>query len=145
MKKIITFIIILLPWFLSSFVGFNNFFNIIYTPSFTPPKIFFPIIWTILYILIAISIFIVRKETNKKYLIILSINYIFNQLYTFIFFKLNNLFLSFLDCFIIMITAFILFFETKKINKISAFFLIPYVLFSIFASVLSFTIYIMNI
>lgn len=145
MKKIITFIIILLPWFLSSLVGYNNYFNIIYTPSFTPPKIFFPIIWTILYILIAISIFIVRKETNKKYLIILSVNYIFNQLYTVIFFKLNNLFLSFLDCFIIMVTSFILLFETKKINKVSAYFLIPYTLFSIFATILSFTIYIMNI
>ena len=145
MKKIITFLIILLPWFLSSLIGYNNFFNIIYTPSFTPPKIFFPIIWTILYILIAISIFIIRKNANKKYLIILSINYIFNQLYTFLFFKLNNLFLSFLDCFIIMVTSFILLFETKKISNVSAYFLIPYTLFSIFATVLSFTIYIMNI
>lgn len=145
MKKILTYILILLPWFLSSLVGFNNFFNTINTPVFTPPKIFFPIIWTILYVLIAISIFIIKDNLDKKYIIILIINYIFNQLYNPIFFKLNNLFLSFIDCVFVMITSFLLYKETKRINKVASYFLIPYFLFSIYALVLSFTIFIMNL
>ena len=56
-KKIFKFIIILDPWFLSSLIQNANFIDKINTHDFTPPKMAFPIIWSTLYILIAISIY----------------------------------------------------------------------------------------
>jgi tryptophan-rich sensory protein len=81
----------------------------------------------------------------KDYNIALIVNYIVNQLYTFLFFSLNNLFLSFVDTVLIVITAINLYDETKKLDEKASKFLIPYILFSIFACILSATIYFMNI
>ena len=66
MKKIIKFLVILLPWFLSSiiFKVDSNFYETIKKPFFAPPGFIFIIIWPILYILIAISIY---NNKNKSY------------------------------------------------------------------------------
>ena len=56
MKKIIVFILCLIPWFIASLVPFNKeFYDSLILPFFTPPNIFYVIAWTITYILIAIS------------------------------------------------------------------------------------------
>ena len=101
MKKIFLFIISLLPWFLSGlFMGNNDFYKTLNLPFFALPSWGYGIVWTILYILIAISIYLVYskysiKET-KNYNIALILNYIFNQLYTILFFNFESLFLSFI-------------------------------------------------
>ena len=93
-KKIFKFIIILAPWFLSSLIQNANFIDTIKTPDFTPPKMAFPIIWSTLYILIAISIYNTIDKRNKKYTTLLIINYIANQLFNIFFFSLNSILLS---------------------------------------------------
>ena len=150
MKKILLFVISLLPWFLSSlFVGNNDFYNTINKPFFALPNFLYGIVWTILYILIAISIYLIYRDYKsrdiKNYNIALISNYIFNQLYTVLFFNLQNLFLAFVDTVLIVITAINLYDETNKLNKTASKFLIPYIIFSIFASILSITIYFMNL
>lgn len=144
-KKIFKFATILAPWFLSSLIQNANFIDTIKTPDFTPPKMAFPIIWSTLYILIAISIYNTINKRNKKYTTLLIINYIANQLFNVFFFSLNNLLLSFIDCVVIAVTAYLFYIEVKKIKKEASYFLIPYFLFSIFATILSFTIFVMNL
>ena len=150
MKKILLFVASLLPWFLSSlFVGNNDFYRTINKPFFALPDFAYGIVWTILYILIAISIYMIYSEYKfkdiKNYTTALISNYIFNQLYTLIFFRLENLFLAFVDTILIIITAINLYDETNRLNKKASKFLIPYILFSIFACILSITIYFMNL
>lgn len=150
MKKILLFVVSLLPWFLNAlFMGNNAFYETINKPFFALPDFLYGIVWTILYILIAISIYMIYSEYKfrdiKKYNIALISNYIFNQLYTIIFFRLENLFLAFVDTVLILITAINLYDETKKLNEKASIFLIPYILFSIFACILSITIYFMNL
>lgn len=150
MKKILLFIVSLLPWFISSiFMGDNKFYETLNLPFFALPGFLYGIIWTILYILIAISIYMIYSEYKfkdiKSYNIALISNFIFNQLYTFIFFKLENTFLAFIDTILILITAINLYDETNKLNTKASKFLIPYILFSIFACILSITIYFMNL
>ena len=151
MKNIILFILILVPWFISGllFPDINNFYDNINLPFFALPDYLYGIIWTILYILISISIYKIYTEYKlhevSSYNKNLLLNYIVNQLYTFILFRLNNLFLAFIDTILILITSLSLYDETKKLNNSASKFLIPYILFSIFAVILSLTIYFLNL
>lgn len=150
MKKIIIFILILIPWFLSGFIFKSDptFYYSLNLPRFAPPPIVFAIVWPILYVLISFSILLVVKEyklkEQKDYSMYLIINYIANQLFTFFFFKMQNLFLGFVDSIIILLTSLFLYYETKSLNIKSSKFLISYVIWNLFATVLSITIYFMN-
>lgn len=151
MKKFLKFIIILFPWFLSSILVpiDSTFYTSLNLPKFAPPPAFFGIIWTILYFCIAISIFIVSNKVYYKYIKsynkVLLYNYIANQLYTYLFFSLKNIFLGFVDIVFVFITSLFLYYETKEIDKRASYFLIPYSLFSLFALILNLSIYFMNL
>lgn len=150
-KKIITFIICLAPWFVSNLLPLDyNYFKEINTPFFTPPKLFYPIAWTIIYILTAITIYsIVRsyklKDIPKSYKLSLLINYIFNQSFTIIFFGLKNNFLGFISCFGTFISCLFLYKETSFLQSKISKLLYPYIGLSLFATILSLSIYLMNI
>ena len=151
MKKIIKFLILLLPWFLSGLIFRvdSTFYTSLNLPKFAPPTYFFPIVWTILYILIAISSYIVYSKSyykyNTSYNKALIYNYIFNQLYTFFFFTLKSIFLGFVDIVLVFITSLFLYYETKEIDKKASYFLIPYVVFVLFATILNLSIYFLNL
>ena len=151
MKRFIYFIISLIPWFISSILFSNNinFFDTLNLPWFALSKNLYGVAWTILYILIAVSISKIYINNNIKdipsYNKTLISNYIFNQLYIFFMFSLENTFLGFVDSIVIFITALFLYYETKEIDERSSKFLLPYVFFSLYATILSVTIYFLNI
>ncbi len=147
LKKILKFVIFLLPWFLSTLICNNySFFNEINIPSFAIPQNLFGIVWFILYCLISISIVITTEnKTPTEYNKNLLYNYIFNQLYTIVFFCFKNIFLGFIVCLLTLLTSLFLYYETKEINKKASYFLIPYVLFLTYATILSVTIYFINL
>lgn len=151
MKTLTYFLVSFLPWFLSGIIFSSNlsFYDEIHLPSFALPKsLFFPV-WTILYFLIAISITILLKKNyiryEKEYKKSLFYNYLFNQFFLFFFFTLENIFFAFIDTVLIFITSLFLYYETKELNKKASYFLIPYVLFSIYATLLTLVIYFMNL
>ena len=145
-KKIIKYLLFLLPWFLSSiFTKIDtNYYNTINKPFFAPPPIIFPIVWTILYILISYSIYKIWNKSNNNYKIYLVINYIANQLYTFCFFIAKDNFLALTDTLIVLISSLYLYIETKYINEKYSKYLIPYIIWNIFALILSFSIFLLN-
>ena len=76
MKKIIISVFYLFfPLLLGIIVGLITSNSINYTslimPNFSPPKILFPIVWTILYLLMGLSYFLLKKKdnTNKQSII----------------------------------------------------------------------------
>ncbi len=150
-KKILLFLACLLPWFLSSIIPLNyKYYEVINKPFFAPPKIFYPIVWTIMYILIAITIYTVLKSYKYKdiprnYKITLLINYIFNQSYTLLFFGLNNNFLGFVSCLGTFLSSLFLYEETSLINNKISKLLKPYILLLVFATILSISIYLLNL
>lgn len=150
MKKILLFIGLLLPWFLGTlFATDASFYQTLNLPSFAPKPIVFSIVWPILYVLITLSIYFVITEEgirqNKDYRNIIIINYILNQLYPLLFFKFHSLFLSFVCTTLLAISNLFFYYETKSINTKSAKLLLPYLFWSIFAFILSITIYFMNL
>ena len=145
-KKIFKYLICLLPWFIGSilFRSDTNYYNSLTKPFFAPPSILFPIVWTILFILVATSIYNVIDKGDSNYKKYLLINYISNQLYTFFFFTIKNNFLGLIDCIIVLISSIYLYKETKNINESSSKLLIPYIIWNIFATILSASILFLN-
>lgn len=148
-KKLFIYILCLLPWFVSSLFPFNKeFYDALMLPFFTPPNIFYPIAWTFTYICISISIYKIvsnyKLNDLKRYFKILLINYIANQSFTLVFFTLKNTFLGFIACIVTFISTLFLYEETTNLDEKSTKYLNPYVLLSLFATVLSLTIYILN-
>ena len=149
--RIIRFIIYLLPWFLSAIIFKTDtvFYKSLNKPIFAPPPILFGIIWPILYILIAISIYNIYKNNDRKdikdYNKALIINYVSNQAFSFFFFTIKSPFLALIDTIIVLISSLFLYYETKNLDKKSSYFLIPYIIWNIFATILITSIFFLNV
>lgn len=146
LKKFLVYLLFLLPWFLGGilFKTDTAYYLGLNLPWFAPPPIMFGIVWPILYLLIAYSVYMTWNVSTSNYKIYLVINYISNQLFTWFFFILKNNFLALIDTIIVLISSLYLYVETKKLNKDSAKYLIPYIVWNIFALILVFTIFITN-
>lgn len=124
--------------------GFNN----IIKPSFTPPSIVFPIAWTILYILMGISAYMIETSDDvrkDKALTIYYIQLILNASWTIFFFKLKWFLFSTVLVLIIFGLTIYMIIEFYKIKKAAAYLNIPYALWLIFAGILSYNVYMLNI
>ena len=121
-------------------------YNDLIKPPLSPPGIVFPIVWTIIYLLIGISHTLLKekgevpKETQQLYYTQL----IFNYLWTFIFFVFRLGLLSVLWIIILDILVIIMTYQFYKQNKLSGILLIPYVLWLLFATYLNISIYFLN-
>ncbi|MFV0274797.1 MAG: tryptophan-rich sensory protein [Bacilli bacterium] len=147
MKKVILYILILLPWFLNSILTQDtSLYDKIILPKFAPPGYLFGIIWTIIYFIIAYVIFkiIEKNSLNKKLKSIIIINYIFNQSFSIIFFIFNSLFFGYVVSLITFLTSINLFIEIRKINYKLSLSLIPYMIWTLFTTILSVSIYLLN-
>ena len=111
------------------------------------PGFIFPIVWSILYILMSVSLYIVLESNNQnknKGLVIYGLQLVVNSLWTLIFFGLKNYLLSFVWLvllFGLIIYMLIVFF---RINKTATYLNIPYILWVMFAGYLNLSIYLLN-
>lgn len=116
-------------------------------PFLSPPGILFPIVWTILFILMGISLYIVSEsysnEKNKAYCIYI-IQLLVNSLWTLIFFGMKMYLLSFIWILLLIVLVIIMIIRFLRINKIAGLLQIPYLLWLVFASYLSLSVYILN-
>lgn len=145
---IISILIPVILGLISSLLTMNS-MNLDYLdlPSFQPPSVLFPIVWTILYILMGISSYLIYKTYSCYsdvclliYIVQLFINIVWPLL--FFLFKLrlfSLIWLILLD--IVIIYMIICFFG---INKKAALLQIPYLLWCLFATFLNYFIYILN-
>lgn len=149
-KNILLFIFILLFWFIGGFLFKYNkeFYESLNIPSFALPGNIISYIWIVMYILITISIYTtIKKENifkNKDYFYVLLTNYLSNQAFPFAFFYLMSPFFGFVMTTIVFISSIYLFIETNKINKKGSYFLIPYIIYNLYAFILSLSVYVMN-
>lgn len=95
----------------------------------------FPIVWSILYILMGISSYIVRN--NKELMSIYKVNLVINLLWPIIFFTLNFKVFGFFWILLLILVVGYMIYKFYNKNKISAYLLILYLLWLIFASILN--------
>jgi len=113
-------------------------------PSITPPSFAFPIAWTILFILIAFSLYFawIKSEKNEKKAIAsaFGINLFLNILWSFLFFKMRNPKAAFIEIAALWISIIAMMSVSWKIDRKASWMLLPYLLWVSFAAVLNFLI-----
>lgn len=155
-KLIAAILIPLAIGMLSSFITKDAMmsFNAMKKPPLAPPGILFPIAWTILYILMGISSYIIyaydaQNDTSSlnlknKCLSLYAIQLIFNFFWSIIFFKFKLYIFAFAWLVILWILVFKLMKENKKVSKVASYLLIPYLVWMAFAAYLNIGIIILN-
>jgi tryptophan-rich sensory protein len=118
-------------------------------PFFSPPNYLFGPTWTVLYILMGISLYLIWKKgtKNKKVreaLIFFAIQLTLNAAWSPIFFGAKNLFVSL----IVIIFMWLFIIKTilafGRINKTASYLLYPYIIWVSFASILNFSVWLLN-
>ena len=150
-EKVITYIkSILLPVLIGAAVGiitsrFNDYDTLI-QPPLAPPGILFPIVWTILYILMGISYGILKTNslndgrTDLIYYTQLAIN----ALWSIFFFVFKWRLFSFFWLVALIILVAIMVYEFYKKNKVAGLLQLPYLAWTLFAAYLNLAVYILN-
>ncbi len=118
-------------------------------PAFNPPNWIFGPVWTLLYVLMGVSLFLVwqkglKNKKAKTAVTIFGIQLALNVLWSILFFGLKSPILGLIE--IIILWAFILLSIIKfsKISKTAAWLLLPYILWVSFAAVLNLAIFLLN-
>lgn len=123
----------------SAFTKIDNWYYSI-KPSITPPNIVFPIVWTILFFMIALSIYFswIASDEKKKVIVLFGINLFLNVLWSFFYFKMHNVFGAFIVIILLLISILYLIRFTWKFSRKASYLLIPYLLWVSFASILNY-------
>ncbi|MBE6023085.1 MAG: tryptophan-rich sensory protein [Cellulosilyticum sp.] len=118
-------------------------------PPLSPPAWLFPIVWTILYILMGISAYIiyespVEAQQKEKVLSIYGFQLFFNFLWSIVFFNFNNYLLAIGIILILWGLIIAMIVNFNKINKVAGWLQVPYLLWVTFATYLNIAIYFLN-
>ncbi len=159
-KRLLRFIISvsipLLAGFIGSFFTTPNiepWYDLLNKPPLTPPGSLIGIVWTILYILIGIALFMVwekrekRKglnEDKKKAFWIFGIQITLNSMWSMFFFGLRNSWLGLMIIIPLLITIIINIIFFYKIDKKAAYLMVPYLIWVSFATYLNIGLAILN-
>lgn len=139
----ILFILMLILLGITNFDQNTAWFSTLNIPKIQPPSWAFIVIWTTIYIMVAISIVIVlgAPKTSEKHKTIsiglFIINGILNALYCILFFGMRSIVLAFIELPLLIASVILLIMCTKKISKTAAYLLIPYLIWIFFATILT--------
>lgn len=122
--------------------GSMDFYRELIKPDLAPPPILFPIVWTILYTIIAITLYYFRNNKEIRKAII--INLVINVIWPILFFRFKLFLISALWLLFIIVTLLIELIKISKVDKKFVLLNLPYLLWSVFALYLNFMIYIYN-
>ena len=119
-------------------------------PFLAPPAWLFPVVWTVLYILMGVSAAMVygnagaSADDKKRALRLYGINLVVNFLWSIIFFNLGAFFAAFLWLMLLIFVIMRMAVAFYKIKPIAAYLQIPYVIWCCFATYLTASIWLMN-
>ncbi|MBR5516065.1 MAG: tryptophan-rich sensory protein [Clostridia bacterium] len=120
------------------------------TPPLSPPSFLFPLVWTVLYILMGISsarVYLNRNKSQKNASDGLSfyvLSLAFNFAWSLIFFNMRRFLFAFVWLLILLYLIIRTVICYKKVDKIAAKLQIPYIIWVCFAGYLNFGIWVLN-
>lgn len=121
-------------------------YNTLIQPVLAPPSILFPIVWTILYVLMGIS----YGRLESKSLVDSEINFIYylqlfvNALWSIIFFTFEWRLFAFIWLLVLILLVVTMIIKFYNKDKVAGLLQIPYLLWCLFASYLNLSIYLLN-
>ena len=127
--------------------GTSQIYSTLNKPPLSPPGIVFPIVWSILYLLMGIGAYFLsneRKVEISKLLKIYWIQLILNALWPLVFWRLQAFWLAAVIIIAILFLVVWLTLEAFKINKLSSYMFIPYIVWLLFALYLNIGIAVLN-
>ena len=151
-NKYVSLIFIVLITFSASAIGGlvtsiykEPWYSQIVQPFFSPPSWVFGPVWTSLYILMSIAVWISWISIRKKKILLIYFTHLFfNGIWSIIFFGFHNILLALIDLSIIIIFIVWLMTIYHRSNKLSFLLMLPYLLWSSYAFLLNGSIYYLN-
>ncbi|MBI2036014.1 tryptophan-rich sensory protein [Candidatus Microgenomates bacterium] len=125
-----------------TFSAIPTWYQTLNKPFFSPPNWIFGPVWTILYILMGISLYLVWQKRGVP--AVFWIQLILNALWSILFFGLKNPSLALVDIVALWVAIFLTIKAFSKISKPAGNLLIPYILWVTFASILNLAIVLLN-
>ena len=152
-NKIVTFILFLSITFSASLIGglaTINFkepwYSLLNKPMFNPPDWIFAPVWTTLYLMMTVAVWIFWHTKNKNIntIYIYFIHLIFNTTWSVVFFVFHNMVLALIVLIILIALIINLILRFKRVNMFSVYLMIPYLLWCCFALILNTSLVILN-
>ncbi len=150
-KLVVCIALPLIVGWISSLItqGSMEVFETINKPYLSPPGWVFPVVWTILYILMGIASYIVLTSGQSQYkikmaLVVYLIQLAFNFVWPIIFFNAQKYLLAFVWLIVLWVLILITTVLFGNISKTAGKLMIPYLLWVTFAGYLNYSIYMLN-
>ena len=150
-KLVVCIALPLIVGWISSLItqGSMEVFETINKPYLSPPGWVFPVVWTILYILMGIASYIVLTSGQSQYkikmaLAVYLIQLAFNFVWPIIFFNAQKYLLAFVWLIVLWVLILITTDLFGNISKTAGKLMIPYLLWVTFAGYLNYSIYMLN-
>lgn len=126
----------------------NPWYQSLNLPSFQPPAIAFPVVWTILYIAMAYAgwrVWLVSTGASRREMTLLyALQLVLNGLWSAAFFAGNAILLAFTIITALWLVLILWTLKARRIDRLAAALFVPYILWVSFAAVLNGTILVLN-
>ena len=152
-NKFLSFLLFALVTFSASvigglaIVGFKEpWYSLLNKPTFNPPDWIFAPVWTSLYLMMTIAIWIFwhNKNRDMNTVYIYFIHLVFNTTWSIVFFVFHHMLLALTVLIALIGLIMILIVRFKRVNLVSSYLMVPYILWCCFAFILNFNLIILN-
>ena len=114
-------------------------------PPLSPPGYLFPIVWTVLYILMGIALFLmIRLGDNRRYVQLFIVQLALNFVWTPLFFHYDIMLLAFVDLVVLWICVMLLIVMSWNYDRRASYLMLPYIVWLSFAAYLNIGAYLLN-
>ena len=152
-NKFLSFILFSIITFSASFIGGlttitykEPWYSQLIKSNYNPPDWIFAPVWTTLYLMMTLAIWFFwhTKDRDMNTIYIYFIHIVFNTTWSIVFFGLHQILLALIVLMILITLIIILILRFKRVNYVSSFLMIPYLLWSCYALFLNFNLFILN-
>ena len=152
-NKFLSFILFFIITFSASFIGglitiaFKEpWYSQLIKSNYNPPDWIFAPVWTTLYLMMTLAIWFFwhtkNRDINTVYIYFIHI--IFNTTWSIVFFALHQVFLALVILIILILLIITLIIRFKRVNFVSYYLMIPYLLWCCYALFLNLNILLLN-
>ena len=152
-NKFFSFVLFLVITYSASFIGGlvtislkEPWYSQLIKSNYNPPDWVFAPVWTTLYLMMTFAIWFYWHSKNREMntIYIYFIHIVFNTTWSIVFFGLHQILLALIVLVILIFLIIILILKFKRVNYVSSYLMIPYLLWSCYALFLNFNLYLLN-